>query len=290
MTRVERFSHRARRILAAAQEEAEATRSSAIETPHVLLGMLRVPDSVACRVLNELRIDYDRTLPIIRSALPGEPNPVKNIGLAPETKRLLESSVDVARKRGEHWIGSEHLLLALVKGDDKAIRYLMRQINLEPQVVRSCVERVLQQGGDDLPGTEPLMDDDPTRMQTGPLGQESEPDTRMRVLQMVESGRITAMEAAELLKAMRYAAVPVPGEGSFVLMPLDAVNFDDLRQRSLRIVVRDGESNVIKAEVTLPFDRMQNEIFRLLRGAYNGSQGKLVDLDGGEDRLQISLE
>lgn len=290
MSRVERFSHSARRILTAAQEEAAKLRSSSIDTPHILLGMLRVSDSVACRVLNELRIDYDRVVPIVRSANPAEPTAPKTQALAQETKRLLESAVDIARKRGEHGIGSEHLLLALVKGEDKSIRYLMRQIYLEPQVVRSCVERVLRDGGDALPQTAPLVEEEPIEMQTGPLGQPGEMSARSRVLQMVEAGRISAAEAAELLKAMRYAALPVPGESGFVLLPLDNVNFDDLRQRTLRVVVLDTGTEEVKTELSLPFEQAQSAIFSLLRDVYNGSQGTLVDLESGDDHLQISLE
>jgi hypothetical protein len=175
----------------------------------------------------------------------------------------------------------------LVKGDDKSARYLMRQINLEPAVVRSCVERVLEEGGDPLPSTEPFAQQESAKVQTGPLNQSSETNPRTRVLQMVESGRISASEAAELLKAMRFAAVPMPGESGFMVLPLDEVNFDDLRQRSLRIVV---EANGSTAEVSLPFEQAQAALFRLLREVYSGSHGTLVDLEGGNEHLQISLD
>ncbi|MCC6804498.1 MAG: hypothetical protein IT319_16560 [Anaerolineae bacterium] len=287
MSRVERFSHRARRILTTAQDEAESLRSSTIETPHLLLGMLRVPDSVASRVLNELRIEYDRVLPVVRAAHPGEPSPAKNLVLAQDTKRLLENAVEIARKRGEHWIGSEHLLLALVKGDDKASRYLMRQIGLEPAVVRSCVERVVQEGGDGLPTTEPLVESAPARIETGPLRQSDDFNPRAKVLQLVESGRINAVEAAELLKAMRFAAIPIPPESGFVLLPLDDVNFDELRQHSVRFAV---EANGAGAEVVLPFEKAQAVIFRLLREIYTGTPGTVVDLNGGDQHLQISVD
>ncbi len=291
MSRVERFTQRARRILAAAQEETEKLRNSSIETPHLLLGMLRVEDSVAYRVLNELRISYDRVLPLVRSANPSEPSPPTQHDLSPEVRRLLESSVQVARQRGDQYIGSEHLLLALVKGDDKSIRYLMRQINLEPQVVRTCVERVLQEEKTaDLPATKPFVQDEPMLEEDSqPVSAaQSEPNARAKVLQMVDSGKISAAEGAELLKAMRLASVPMPGSSGFLLMPMDDVNFDDLRQRSVRVVIRRG--NGVALDVSLPFEQAQNELFRLMRGVYSGVQGALLDLDDGESRIQISLE
>lgn len=292
MSRVERFTKRAQRILVAAQEEAASLRNTAVETPHLLLGMLRVEDSVAYRVLSDLRIDYDRVLAVVRQAHPAEPTPPKSQELAPETKRLLESALQIARQRGDQFIGSEHLLLSLVKGEDKSIRHLMRQINLDPQVVRSCVERVLQEDkGDNLPATKPFVQD--TTVMEEPEPQRpvnavpSEANPRAKVLQLVEAGKISAAEAAELLKAMRLASLPMPGNGGFVLLPLDEVNFDDLRQRGLRFTVI---SKGIKSEITIPFEQAQSELFRLLRSAYGGGQGKLIDLDGGPDRLQISLE
>lgn len=289
MSRVERFSQRARRILAAAQEEADTLHNTTIETPHILLAMLRVEDSVAYRVLHDLKIDYDRVLPVVRSANPAEPTPPKTHELAPETRRLMETAMQIARQRGDPYIGSEHLLLSLIKGEDKSIRYLIRQINLEPAVVRSCVERVLQQDKSDLPNTKPFTQDESVEVEREPQPS-AEPNARTKVLQMVESGKITAAEAADLLKAMRFAAVPTLGTSGFVLLPLDQVNFDDLRQRSLRFVVLEKGSNTIKSEVVLPFDQAQNEIFRLLRDIYNGSQGTLIDLEGDQDHLQISLD
>ncbi len=288
MSRVERFSQRARRILAVAQEEAETLRNSTIETPHILLGMLRVEDSVAYRVLHDLKIDYERVLPIVRSANPSEPTPPKSQELSPEARRLMESAMQIARQRSDQYIGSEHLLLSLIKGEDKSIRYLIRQINLEPAVVRSCVERVLQQDKIDLPTTKPFTHSAPA-MEPEPQTT-AEPGARTKVLQMVEAGKITASEAAELLKAMRFAAVPTLGTSGFMLLPLDQVNFDDLRQRSLRFVVVENGSNTVKAEVVLPFEQAQNELFRLLRDIYNGTQGTLIDLEGDQEHLQISLD
>jgi hypothetical protein len=288
MSRVERFSQRARRILAAAQEEADTLRNNTIDTPHVLLAMLRVEDSVAYRVLNDLKIDYERVLPIVRGANPAEPTPPKTHDLAPETKRMMESAMQIARQRGDQFIGSEHLLLSLIKGEDKSIRYIIRQINLEPAVVRSCVERVLQQDKTDLPTTKPFHQGAPD-LEAEPQAS-SEPNMRTKVLDMVESGKITAPEAADLLKAMRFAAVPTLGTSGFVLLPLDQVNFDDLRQRSLRFVVVDKQTNEVKSEVVLPFEQAQNELFRLLRDIYNGTQGTLIDLEGDQDHLQISLD
>jgi hypothetical protein len=72
-----------------------------------------------------------------------------------------------------------------------------------------------------------------------------------------------------------------------VLLPIDDVNFDELRQRSVRFTV---ESDGAGAEIALPFEQAQAVIFRLLREVYGGAQGTLVDLDGDGQHLQISLD
>ena len=125
-------------------------------------------------------------------------------------------------------------------------------------------------------------------METGPLKPSMPNDSspRAKVLQLVESGRISASEAAELLKAMRFAAVPIPAESGFVLLPLDDVNFDELRQRTVRFAV---EANGAGAEIALSFEEAQAVIFQLLREVYGGAQGTLVDLDGGNQRLLALL-
>lgn len=290
MSRGERFTKRAKEIMTAAQAEAETAQSNTIETPHMLLAMLKVEGSLAQRVLSDLNLKYDRVLSYVRAALPAEPVPKKPATLGMDTRRLLESAMQIARDRRDPYIGSEHVLLALVKGDDKSIRYLMRQINLEPQVVRQNIDRELERkGGDDAS----ISDSDPTASQTlRALTPTPAPEfnARARVLSLVEAGKISAAEGAELLKAMRFAAVPLPGGSGFVLLPFDDVNFDELRQRTLHFVVTENGSNTVKAEVALPFEQAQAELFRMLSAVYNGSTGTLLSLNGGDDRLQVSLE
>ncbi|MEP7292530.1 MAG: Clp protease N-terminal domain-containing protein [Chloroflexota bacterium] len=300
MSRGERFTQRAKEIMTAAQQEAETSHNNSVETPHLLLGILKVDDSLACRVLQDLRIEYDRVVPIVRAAHPAEVSPTGTPTLAPDTRNVLETAVEIARKRGDHHVGSEHLLLALVKGDDKPMRYLMRQINLEPQVVRSCVERLLQKSGgdgqsiDDAPTHSNVNESDPTATQMvrslagGAAPSEIHP--RTRVLNMVESGTISAAEGAELLKAMRFAAVPISGSTGFVLLPFEQVNFDDLRQRTLRFTLIQSDSNSSTAEIAMPFEQAQTGLFRLLSAIYDGEQGTLIDFSSGENHLRVSID
>jgi hypothetical protein len=285
MSRAERFSQSARRTLAAAQEEAEALRSSTVDTPHILLGMLRVEESVAYHVLRDMKMDYEKVLNVVRNVLPSEPTAPKSRELAPETKRLLESALQIARQRTDQDIRSEHLLLALVKGEDKSIRYVMRQINLEPNVVRSCIERVLEEGFPPAPD----LQEETIKAPVATIMKQTDPNARAKVLQLVETGKISASEGAELLKAMRYAAVPIQGSSGFVVLPLEDVNFDELRERTLRLTVTSAASDV-KTELTLPFEQAQAMLYKLLRDMYAGTQGTVVELNGAGERLRISLD
>ncbi len=185
--------------------------------------------------------------------------------------------------------------MALVKGDDKSIRYLMRQISLEPEVVRSCVERVLRQERpeDDLAETKPFVDNSHLAVDETEdvpiMSDPAEPPIRSRVIKLVEDGKISAQEAAELLKAMRLAAVPLADDQGYVLLPLGSVSFDDLRQRSVRFVWNARQSNA-PADVKLPFEQVQNDLLRFLHDTYQGKSGARLDLDSAQGRLTISLE
>ncbi len=279
MARVERFSQSARRILLTAQEEAERLQNNSIEPTHVLLAMLRVENSVAYRTLSDLNIEYSRVQAAAKAASPGDPTPPQNLDLAPESKRLLENALQISRKRGDNDIGSEHLLLAIVKGEDKSLRYVMRQINLEPQMVRNCVERVLQQGADNLPPTRPFTVDTPFEEETEIVRTMPDSSAHSKVLHMIDTGKISAQEGAELLRAMRLASVPIPEKGGFLLIPFEDVNLDGLRARSLHFIVNGSV-------VSVPFEQAQNELLRLLRSAYSGSRDASATL--GE--LKITLE
>lgn len=280
MARVERFSQSARRILLGAGDEAERLQNQAIEPTHLFLAMLRVENSVAYRTLAELKVDYDRVLVVAQATNPGEPSAPDKLDLAPETKRLMETALQIARKRGDNDIGSEHLLLAVAKGEDKSVRFLMRQINLDPQAVRNCVERVLQRGSDNLPPTRPFTVSEPFEEEdTDSVRTPADSSGQARVLQMIETGKISAIEGAELLSAMRLSTVPLPEKSGYLLLSLDGINFDMLHAQVLRFSVNGSD-------VVVPFEQAQNELLRLLRGAYRGEERISVTL--GE--LKISLE
>ncbi len=144
--KMERFTQRARRVLSLAQEEAERLRCNYIGTEHLLLGLLREEGGVAGRVLRELGLEQRRVSDLVeRMSGPGQRTPFSKIDLAPGTKRVLELAVDEARRMGHHYIGTEHILLGLVRQNEGIAIDVLRHFGITPEQVRRQTRQVLQE-------------------------------------------------------------------------------------------------------------------------------------------------
>ena len=115
-SRFEKFSERARRVLSLAQEEAQRFNHNYIGTEHILLGLVRETEGVAARVLSGLSVDLTK----VRSAVEfiigrGERPAQGEIGLTPRAKKVVELAVDEARRMNHTYIGTEHLLIGLLR-------------------------------------------------------------------------------------------------------------------------------------------------------------------------------
>jgi ATP-dependent Clp protease ATP-binding subunit ClpC len=145
MAGMERFTQRARRVLSLAHQEAERARQNNIGTEHLLLGLMDEEGGVAGRVLRELGMTPDRVRDIVQrvsgSASNFDPN---RIELAAETQQVLEFAVDEARRLGHHYIGTEHILLGLVRIESVAMEAL-RRLGVTPDQIRRQTRRVLNE-------------------------------------------------------------------------------------------------------------------------------------------------
>lgn len=144
--KMERFTQRARRVLSLAQEEAEKLQHSQIGTEHLLLGLMREEGGVAGRVLRDLGLDQRRVEDLVsRLSDSGKRPSAGQLDLSPGTKKVLELAVDEARRMGHHYIGTEHLLLGLVRQQDGIALDVLRRLGVSPEEIRRQTRRVLQE-------------------------------------------------------------------------------------------------------------------------------------------------
>ncbi len=140
----DRFTKRARRVLTFAQEEARQMNHNYIGTEHLLLGLVREENGVAVRVLREMEIDPRQIREIVeRTVGRGQRTPRGKLTLTPRTKRVIELAVDEARRLGQHYIGTEHLLLGIVREGEGVAVDILKGLGVGLDEVRSHTAKVL---------------------------------------------------------------------------------------------------------------------------------------------------
>ncbi|MEM7126282.1 MAG: ATP-dependent Clp protease ATP-binding subunit [Chloroflexota bacterium] len=144
--KLERFTKRARRVLTLAQEEALRLNHNYIGTEHLLLGLVREENGVAVKVLRELGVEPNQVIRAVeRTVGRGERAPFGKPTLAPRTKRVIELAVDEARLMGHHYIGTEHLLLGLVREGEGIAVNVLRGLGINLDRVRTQTARNILQ-------------------------------------------------------------------------------------------------------------------------------------------------
>jgi ATP-dependent Clp protease ATP-binding subunit ClpC len=133
---MERFTQRARRVLSLAHQEAERLRQNAIGTEHLLLGLIQEDGGVAGRVLRDLGLEPDRVREIVERLSGFGQSRSGKIDLSPGVQQVLEFAVDEARQLGHHYIGTEHLLLGLVRLSEGAAMDVLRKVGVTPEQIR----------------------------------------------------------------------------------------------------------------------------------------------------------
>ena len=143
-SRFEKFSERARRVLSLAQEEAQRFNHNYIGTEHILLGLVRETEGVAARVLSGLNVDLNK----VRSAVEfiigrGEKPAQGEIGLTPRAKKVVELAVDEARRMNHTYIGTEHLLIGLLREGEGVAAGVLESLGITLEKVRTETHRIL---------------------------------------------------------------------------------------------------------------------------------------------------
>ena len=133
----QRFTERARKVVFYAQEEAQKFGEGYVSTEHLLLGLVREADSVAARVLDKLGVSLNRVRAEVEKQLPrGDARPNQDMTLTPRAKRVIDLAYDEARNLNNNYIGTEHLLLGLIREGDGLAGRVLAKLGVELEKAR----------------------------------------------------------------------------------------------------------------------------------------------------------
>ncbi|MEK6207827.1 MAG: Clp protease N-terminal domain-containing protein [Chloroflexota bacterium] len=146
----DRFNDRAKRVLALAQDEAIRFNHNYIGVEHLLLGLIREGEGVAARALNSLDVDLSKARTNVEFIIGrGDATTTPSeIILSPRTKKVIELAIDEARKLGHGWVGTEHLLLGIVREGGSIGAGVLQSLGVALDTVREQVIATLAQHPD----------------------------------------------------------------------------------------------------------------------------------------------
>ncbi len=155
----ERFTDRARRVVVLAQEESRLLGHNYIGTEHILLGLIRLDEGVAAEALESLDISLEAVRSRVEAIIgEGREIPAGHIPFTPRAKKVLELSLREALQLGHNYIGTEHILLGLIREGEGVAAQVLVELGADLDSVRSAVI--------DLLGSGPA----PRRRPRGPMG------------------------------------------------------------------------------------------------------------------------
>src|SRR5881394_4022484 len=144
----ERFTERARQVVVLAQEEARTLKHNYIGTEHILLGLLREEEGLAARVLESLDITVERVrAQVVRIVGSGEEVTSGQIPFTPRAKKVLELALREALSLGHNYIGTEHILLGLVRENEGVAARILLDFDADAEKIRNEIIRMLSGPG-----------------------------------------------------------------------------------------------------------------------------------------------
>lgn len=152
--RFDKFTERARKVLSLAQEEAQRFQHNYIGTEHLLLGLVREGEGVAAKVLNRLGVELQKVRETVEFIIGrGDRIVLGQIGLTPRAKKVIELAVDEARRLNHHYIGTEHLLLGLVREGEGIAAGVLESLGVNLEKVRRATLDVLSSSSSAMQAT-----------------------------------------------------------------------------------------------------------------------------------------
>jgi ATP-dependent Clp protease ATP-binding subunit ClpC len=145
----ERFTERARHVVILSQDEARALQHNYIGTEHLLLGLVRAEEGLASRVLVGLGVTLDEArTQVARVVGQGDEITTGQIPFTPRAKRVLELSINEGLSLGHNYVGTEHLLLGLVRENEGVASHILRErFDLDADEIRNEIIRMLSGSG-----------------------------------------------------------------------------------------------------------------------------------------------
>ena len=141
-----RFTERAQRVMLLAQEEARRLQYPYVGTEHLLLGLIREGTGAAHKVLSDLGVERERVKEEVEKIIgPGTGTVPGEIGFTPRAKRAIELSLDEARQLGHNYVGTEHLLLGLIREEEGVAARVLKNLGVDLNKVRAYLVQMLGQ-------------------------------------------------------------------------------------------------------------------------------------------------
>ena len=158
----ERFTDRARRVIVLAQEAAKGLGHNYLGTEHILLGVIREGDGIGAQVLNEAGFTSEKALAKITEIVPAGDAVIKGpIPFTPRAKKAIEMALREALQLGHNYIGTEHLLLGLIREGETAASEILASENIDIDLARKAIlEKLDEAARSEANGGGPL--DSPT--------------------------------------------------------------------------------------------------------------------------------
>lgn len=152
-----RFTERAQRVILIAQEEAKRLNHDYVGTEHILLGLIALGEGVAAQVLANLGVDLRRVRAEIEKIVGSGDNVMLlgEIPFTPRTKKVLELSVEEAQNMGHNYVGTEHLLLGLIREEEGVAARVLENIGVRLDLVREEVVNLLGESKPPITGQMP---------------------------------------------------------------------------------------------------------------------------------------
>src|SRR5580698_9889007 len=152
----QRFTERARKVVFFAQEEAGRLGENYVSTEHLLLGLVRENDSVAARILDRMGVSLGRIRSEIeRQVTRGEGRLGQDMQLTPRAKRVIDLAYDEARQLNNNYIGTEHLLLGLIREGEGLAGRVLFKLGVELERTRREVMQLQESNSEGTPSGTP---------------------------------------------------------------------------------------------------------------------------------------